>query len=167
MPQHDCAAKRHFSSDLTHPGLRHVGGSGRDIDTARGGPLHDLTDDGVFAQLLKDVRFAAGLRILGGPPCRTFSVARMRQTVEPQSLSCHRLGTAEPMRFAQSAPRQLRSDEYPEGMPDLSPYERALVAADTLLVERLLNIAGAAYAGGGSFVIENPVGRHDGPHARS
>ena len=143
-----------------------TGGFGRDIDIARGGPLHDLNDDGVFAELLKEARFAAGLRILGGPPCRTFSVARMRQTVEPQSLSCHRLGTTEPMRFAQSAPRQLRSDEYPEGMPDLSPYERALVAADTLLVERLLNIAGAAYAGGGSFVIENPVGRHDGPHAR-
>ena len=141
-------------------------GAGRDIDTARGGFDHDLADDGVFHRLLADARDVRGLQLLMGPPCSTFSVARMRQDVTPQSASCLRKGIAKPKRLAPLAPRQLRSREHPDGVPNLSQHERSLVDASTLLVERTLALAGAAFAGGGSFIIENPVDRHEGPHAR-
>ena len=144
-----------------------TGGAGRDVDVARGGFDHDINDDSVFHAMLQAARETRGLQLLLGPPCSTFSVARMRQDVAPQSASCYRKGTAKPKRISQLAPRQLRSREYPEGMPGLTEHEQGLVDSSNLMVERSLVLAGAAFANGGSFCIENPVDRHEGPHARS
>jgi hypothetical protein len=44
VPQHDCAAKRHFFTDLTHPALRHVTGALRSTQLYSSGLLYGTPD---------------------------------------------------------------------------------------------------------------------------
>ena len=77
----------------------------------------NLHDANVFKYLLMLAASGKLRAILGGPPCRTVSALRYQQD---------------------GGPREVRSEEWPYGLPGQTPAERELVVADSVLFFRFL-----------------------------
>ena len=84
------------------------------IDTTCSTPAN-LHDRNVFGYLLTLCASGRVRAILGGPPCRTVSALRYQQD---------------------DGPGVLRTEEYPYGLPTLSPADAELVVADSVLMFR-------------------------------
>jgi hypothetical protein len=106
-----------------------------------------LLSDEVFDEDLNAIHTGAVRRALFSVPCGTFSVSRYR----PHKRI-----------------RPVRSAEYINGLPGLSPQEQAAVNVSNILVKRTCMAARALSAAGGAWIIENPVQRNDksGPWRR-
>ena len=85
----------------------------------------DVRNEALWALLLKLAASGRVSAIIGGPPCRTFSI----------------------LRFRQPGPRPLRSRELPHGLEDLEPEERRLVYQDTGYFCRFVFLHSVATAG--------------------
>ena len=85
----------------------------------------DVRNEVLWALLLKLVASGRVSAVIGGPPCRTFSI----------------------LRFRQPGPRPLRSRELPYGLKDLEPEEQRLVDQDTGYFCRFVFLHSAATAG--------------------
>ena len=69
-----------------------------------------------------------------GTPCNTFSAARKED----------------------GGPPPLRSEEFPEGLPDLDGDNLALATLGNLFMDRSAEAADAIVLSGGDFSLENP-----------
>ena len=85
----------------------------------QGGCSANLMDKHVYSFALA-VAASGRLRVLlGGPPCRTVSALRSQND---------------------GGPGELRSEQYPYGLPDLSPQDTEKVHSDTILFFRYLSL---------------------------
>ena len=85
----------------------------------------DVRNETVWALLLKLAASGRVAAVIGGPPCRTFSI----------------------LRFRPPGPRPVRSREQPYGLDDLDTEERRLVNQDTRHFCRFVFLHSAATAG--------------------
>ncbi|CAE6970309.1 inlI [Symbiodinium natans] len=99
--------------------IRHVAGEILEVDIATG---WDLLNKEVYALLLWAAMQRKIKAVIGGPPCRTFSLLRYRDT------------GAESTRM----PKPVRSAEHLWGLPNLGPDDREMVKADNRLILRMV-----------------------------
>ena len=97
-----------------------------------GGCKADLMDRNVYGYLLQLAASGRMRVLLGGPPCRTISALRFQQD---------------------GGPRAVRTEEWPYGVPDLSPAEAEMVLNDTVLLFRYLSL----------YVVAEDVRQYDDP----
>ena len=101
-----------------------------EIDVAAG---WDLLDNELYAFLLWAAAQGRIKAVVGGPPCRTFSLLRHRELE----------------RKAARMPRPVRSDQFLWGLPHLCAEDEALVKGDNLLILRMVWLWLVAEAGCG------------------
>ena len=105
----------------------------RDWDVLRD-PEHNLLHDAFFHARCEDADRGLVAFLLGGAPCRTWSVANLRT---------------------------LRPEGEPEGAEEgLSPDQRARVGDANVLLERLCILALKVWHQRGGFVLEHPAARN-------
>ena len=116
-----------FSGKQEKEALRHLEKEGKghfvmSVDLLAG---MDVRNETVWALLLKLASSGRVAAVIGGPPCRTFSI----------------------LRFRPPGPRPVRSREQPYGLDDLDGEERRLVDQDTGHFCRFIFLHSAATAG--------------------
>ena len=99
--------------------IKQLAGEVLEVDINKGA---DVLSKDVYALLLWAAAQGRIKGVIGGPPCRTFSLLRYRE------------GMGDSVRL----PRPVRSARFLWGMPNLSPGEQQLVAGDNKLLLRMI-----------------------------
>ena len=104
----------------------------------------DIIRDSVMQDLLNDSAFHALLRVASS------GIVKFAHA-SPICLEFSRLKTLDG-----DGPRPIRTEDYPEGLPDLSAEEQARLHTSKLLLTRCLAILEVAFAAGAHVSLEQP-----------
>ena len=126
--------------------LRRLGIATIDVDndpTHGGGEHADITSNAVYDFLLLLTRLHRVAGVVAAQTCSSGSVLRMRKLDNASNAA------------------QIRSQEFPDGMPDLSPAYLKELHLSNLLSFRITTLMTIVFQSGGWFISEGPAVRGD------
>ena len=118
------------------------------LDVANDPVLGDLTNPESFARWARFIRAGQVLGVVGGPPCETWSVARMKAAFEK-------------LQGERRPPRPLRSKEELWGVPNRSVREGEQVKVGNLLLRATVIFLYLCWACRTPMVMEHPAPTED------